>query len=163
MRRRGAPLALLACPCPLSSSPSRVSLGPRADSMHDPDPYIMCMPGDLRGIMRARLLEMQLAYASARVRFECSRKLRRKNMFDGVALVRGWVIGSLDRRTAFQCPSRPSPSLPPPTSSTFLDRPRCFRHFWFVPDPHCDPIDGPFLISIPICTKFVAHCFQLFS
>lgn len=82
--------------------------------MHDPDPYIMCMPGDLRGIMRARLLEMQLAYASARVRFECSRKLRRKNMFDGVALVRGWVIGSLDRRTAFQCPSRPSPSPPRP-------------------------------------------------
>jgi len=39
--------------------------------------------------MRARLLEMQLAYASARVRFECSRKLRRKNMFDGVHLREG--------------------------------------------------------------------------
>lgn len=57
--------------------------------MHDSDPYIMCMRGDLRGIMRARLLEMQLAYASARVRFECSRKLRRKNMFDGVHLCEG--------------------------------------------------------------------------
>lgn len=59
------------------------------DSTHDPDPYIMCMRGDLRGIMRARLLEMQLAYASARVRFECSRKLRRKNMFDGAHLCKG--------------------------------------------------------------------------
>lgn len=63
MRRRGAPLALLASPCPLL--PSYVPLDPRADSMHDPDPYIMCMRGDLQGIMRARLLEMQLAYASA--------------------------------------------------------------------------------------------------
>lgn len=55
------------------------------------------------------------------------------------ARVGNWLSWSQDRFSIslpfFRC-----------SSSTFLDRSHCFRHFWFVPGGRCDSVDGSFLI-----------------